>query len=49
VSLDSPYLIDVVDGKIMVCDGNDSKPIAEVERREMSKYYTMNLKDGTPV
>ena len=49
VALNSPYLIDVVDGRLMVCDNDPSKPIAEVEKREMSKYYTMKLKDGTPV
>ena len=45
---DSPYLVDVVDGKLMLCDNSPSNPLAEVRLRRPSQYYSMKLSDGTP-
>ena len=44
----SPYLVDIVDGKLMLCDDNPNVLLAEVKLRRPSKYYFMTLKDGTP-
>src|SRR4030042_2009114 len=40
---DSPYLVDIVDGKLMLCDNSPSNPLAEARLRRPSQYYSMTL------
>lgn len=49
--VDSPYLIDVIDGKLQLCDRsekNNVRPIADVKLRIPPSYYHLSFEDGRP-
>ncbi len=45
ISADSPYVIDVVDGRLKLC--LDGAPIADVGYNSPMKYYSKSFPDGT--
>ncbi len=51
LSVDSPYLLDVVDGKLKLLDRtekNNPRLIADVKLRKPPSYYHLKLEDGRP-
>jgi hypothetical protein len=50
LSADSPYLVDMIDGRMQLCDRSDGnlKPITEVKVRIPPRYYHKTLPSGTP-
>jgi hypothetical protein len=50
LSTESPYIVDVIDGAMQLCDRSEGflRPICGVKLRRPPRYYGLKLEDGRP-